>query len=800
MAIALKALLLHLILFFFASLAETNNPRKIYLVQMKVAGHRYGSSSGHQELLGEVLDDDSTVASALIYSYRESFTGFSARLTQNERQKLKRRREVLEVLRSRNLKPHTTRSWDFMNLTLAAKRNPEVESELVVAVIDSGIWPYSELFRSDSPPPPAWQNKCQNITCNKEIEKASYFGLAEGTMRGGVPNAKIAVYKICWRIRNKKGKEVLVCPQHKALEAIEDAIKDEVDVISYSQGLDYPVPMHKDCVSWAFLRAVEKDILISTSAGNFGPNYYAVVNGAPWVYNTINTFETQDSFYPLLLETESTRKRELIAESKDDLVSSNHKTDKGKDVFFDISEMTILDKAIEERAKGVIAVGGFSNYNESEKLQFPIASIFLDDKMGIGLWDYYEDKRNHSVKIHKTVEIPREEGWDPTIADLSSRGPNCDNFLANILKPDIAAPGLDIVAGWPENVNLLQVPANDYRHLRFNILSGTSMACPHATGLALYVKSFKPSWSPSAIKSALMTTSTEMLGLGNDFAYGSGQLNATKVLDPGLIYETKHQDYIDYICKQGYNTEKLRSHVGNHKINCSGTKIDQNADLNYPTMSARVKLNAEFSKVFYRTVTNVGDRNSTYLGEIKFRGEKSLWANITVNPKRLHFSELGETKTFTVNVTGKAEPNSKYSKDSFMIGNTWLTWTEMNGSRQVRSPIVIYSIIIDKESRACLSIAVVCSSRTLAPSPSDSKLRVYVVVVDRALYHNDCKKYEQLLRKVLHGRPSDLAPLHCYKNVMSGFAAALTAEEAEELKGENGVLSVIVDNIYDIQD
>lgn len=77
------------------------------------------------------------------------------------------RREVLQVSRSRNLKLHTTRSWDFMNLTLAAKRNPLAESDLVVAVIDSGIWPYSELFSSDSPPPLAWQNKCENITCNK---------------------------------------------------------------------------------------------------------------------------------------------------------------------------------------------------------------------------------------------------------------------------------------------------------------------------------------------------------------------------------------------------------------------------------------------------------------------------------------------------------------------------------------------------------------------------------------------------------------------------------------------------------
>lgn len=79
------------------------------------------------------------------------------------------RREVLEVLRSRNLKLHTTRSWDFMNLTLIAERNPKKESNLVVAILDSGIWPYSELFSSDSPPPLAWENKCEDITCNKYL-------------------------------------------------------------------------------------------------------------------------------------------------------------------------------------------------------------------------------------------------------------------------------------------------------------------------------------------------------------------------------------------------------------------------------------------------------------------------------------------------------------------------------------------------------------------------------------------------------------------------------------------------------
>lgn len=72
-------------------------------------------------------------------------------------------------------------------------------------------------------------------------------------------------------------------------------------------------------------------------------------------------------------------------------------------------------------------------------------------------------------------------------------------------QPDIAAPGLDIIAGYPKHVSVTGQQA-DKRYSAFNIVSGTSMSSPHAAGAAAFVKTFHPDWSPAAVKSALMTT------------------------------------------------------------------------------------------------------------------------------------------------------------------------------------------------------------------------------------------------------------------------------------------------------
>lgn len=88
------------------------------------------------------------------------------------------------------------------------------------------------------------------------------------------------------------------------------------------------------------------------------------------------------------------------------------------------------------------------------------------------------------------------------------------------------------------------------------MISGTSMAAPHIAGIAALVKQHHPHWSPAAIKSALMTTSsiidradrplqaqqysgseTLMLVPATPFDYGSGHVNPRAALDPGLIFD-----------------------------------------------------------------------------------------------------------------------------------------------------------------------------------------------------------------------------------------------------------------------
>lgn len=105
------------------------------------------------------------------------------------------------------------------------------------------------------------------------VKNSSLYGIAKGTARGGVPSARIAMYKVCW----SNG-----CSDMDVLAAFDDAIVDGVDVISLSLG-GASRDFFNDSVAIGAFHAMRKGILTSCAAGNEGPDLTTVENVAPWI-------------------------------------------------------------------------------------------------------------------------------------------------------------------------------------------------------------------------------------------------------------------------------------------------------------------------------------------------------------------------------------------------------------------------------------------------------------------------------------------------------------------------------------
>ena len=235
---------------------------------------------------------------------------------------------------------------------------------------------------------------------------------------------------------------------------------------------------------------------------------------------------------------------------------------------------------------------------------------------------------------------------------------------------------MDILAAWSQD-STVTGKEGDTRVVPYNIISGTSMSCPHASGAAAYVKSFHNDWSPAAIKSALMTTATPMSSTKNndaEFAYGSGHINPLKAVDPGLIYDAGEADYVSFLCGQGYNKMKLRIVTGNITT-CSAPNNATVWDLNYPSFALSSNVSGIIVRTFNRIVTNVGLGNSTYQANV-FSPSGLV---VDVSPSTLVFTTVGEKQSFLVTVTATI--------GSQMLSGS-LVWND--GVHNVTSPIVAF--------------------------------------------------------------------------------------------------------------
>ncbi|KAL2253470.1 UNVERIFIED_CONTAM: Subtilisin-like protease SBT4.3 [Sesamum indicum] len=676
----------------------------------------------HIKMLQEVVDG-SFLSHALVRSYKRSFNGFAASLTKKEQQRLASFSEVVSIFPSRTLWPQTTRSWEYMGLKENVNPNPNTGSDIVIGVLDSGIWPESESFsdKGFGPIPAKWKGVCnggKNFTCNKKlvgarfyttsvtdgdsardlnghgthtastaagnyVKNASLYGIAQGTARGGIPSARIAAYKVCGE----------GCRDADILAAFDDAIADGVDIITISIGSTIAINIRYDSIAIGSLHAMQKGILTVHSAGNGGFFPGSVISVAPWLFTigassidrgivtkvslgngktivgkAVNPFKMNGTEFPLAYgkdvtsECDETQARSCSPGCLDSKLVS------GKIVLCDSSDNVKV--VFSAGAAGTIVKSGVA-YDVSFIVPLPASLLLIDD---LKLVKDYINSANAAKAFISTSESIKNTNA-PLVASFSSKGPN--PIISDILKPDITAPGVEILAAYSP-LGSVSSFVSDKGSANYSILSGTSMSCPHAAGAAAYVKSVHPDWSPSAIKSAIMTTAWPMDPTKHkdaEFSYGSGHLNPINATNPGLVYETNEQDYIKLLCNIGYTIESIRKLFNNDSINCPKQVDATTNDFNYPSISLQVKNGVPFSASFTRTVTNVGPANSTYTARIN----KPANFNITVEPGTLSFKQLNEKKSFVVTVKGD-RITSMFSAS--------LVWSD--GIHSVRSPIVLY--------------------------------------------------------------------------------------------------------------
>ncbi|KAK8615273.1 hypothetical protein V6N13_069050 [Hibiscus sabdariffa] len=630
----------------------------------------YIPTSHHFSLL-QALFKQSSAENYLIRSYRRSFNGFAAKLTDEEAKKLASFKGVISVFPNKVYHLQTTRSWDFMGFNQTVKRNATAESNVVIGVIDSGIWPESDSFSDEGfgPPPQKWKGSCkggQNFTCNNKligarvyitdstrdtdghgthtasiaagnhIGNASFYGLAEGTTRGGVPSARIAAYKVC----NDQ-----VCTSENILAAFDDAIADGVDILTISLGSYTASEFYLDPIAIGAFHAAEKGILVMQSAGNSGPIAQTVVSVAPWMLSVAAS--TTDRFFI------------------DRVVLGNGKTLTG----FSVNSFSL------NRTK-VPLVYGLQASTECDETAARACMHGLDEAYAADALGSITQTSLGNISF--VVPLPSSALGTDDYRSLVSYLNSTNFFSLNVMQPDLSAPGVDILAAYspvaPPSSTLI-----DERRVKYNILSGTSMSCPHVAAVAAYVKTFHPDWSPSAIKSALITTASPMDPSKHpdaELAYGSGHVNPVKAINPGLVYDNAEGDNIRFLCSIGYSEDKIQAIAGTNSSCPKTSTLPRN--FNYPTLTALVKGGDSFTVNFQRTVTNVGVATSTYNATTS----SSSKLEVKVIPQVLSFKTLGEKKSYNVTVKGKALAEQSMASVS-------LTWSD--SIHNVRSPIVIHT-------------------------------------------------------------------------------------------------------------
>ncbi|XP_058763094.1 subtilisin-like protease SBT3 [Vicia villosa] len=557
---------LHFVIFTFA---QSDN----YIIHMDLSAMPKAFSNQHSwyhSTLSQVTttnDNLNSASSKIIYTYSNAMNGFSANLSPQDHESLKNSHGYVSSIPDLPLKLDTTHTPQFLGLNPYKGAWPASEygKDVIVGVIDTGVWPESESFKDDgiTEIPSKWKGKlCQfensdnSSFCNKKligarffnkgflarysnisstianttrdtaghgthtsttaagskVDGASFFGYANGTARGIASLSRVAIYKTVW---GEEGDAV----SSDIVAAIDAALSDGVDVLSMSLGYN-DVSLYDDAVAIATFSAMEKGVFVSTSAGNSGPSPQSLHNGSPWVINVAGGTSDREFYGNVTLGNGvsltglssyvgnfSATNIPVVfvdeCENPEELTKVKDKIVVCEDKKgYDVQSQFYY--AYTSRVVGAVFISNASQHDLSQFFWYPLPSIVINQKDGEIVKDYILRNSNSSKIQNMSFKMTYFRAKpSPKVDSYSSRGPS--NSCPYVLKPDITAPGTSILAAWPANIPVLDFGTKVYNNFKF--LSGTSMACPHVAGVAALLKGAHPDWSPAAIRSAMMTTS-----------------------------------------------------------------------------------------------------------------------------------------------------------------------------------------------------------------------------------------------------------------------------------------------------
>ncbi len=527
----------------------------------------------------------------------------------------------------------------------------------------------------------------------------SIAGTDLGSGSGMAPAAQIAAYKVCWFDEG--------CASAGLVAGIDQAVADGVDVINYSISGSSTLVVTPD--EMAFLGAADAGVFVSTSAGNSGDTVgrSSVAHNAPWTMTVAASTHDRGATKTVTLGDGSTYDGVGVG----DAVGPAPLVDSSDVGLPGVSQLAVdecwldadpavagvqptLDPALvadtivlcdrgtvarTEKSDAVDLAGGIgmiqANTTQAQSLNadfHTVPSIHVDSIAGVGIEAYLGTASAPTATISAQSTDPVVA---PEMAGFSSYGPALAGG-GDLLKPDITAPGVDVVAAYHENLTTGDP--------EFNSISGTSMSAPHIAGLGALMMGAFPDWSPMAVKSAMMTSASVLDTAGEPIQrggvdatpldFGAGEVVPGDAYNPGLVYDSSLVEWYAYACSIG----QLQLLSGGQAVcdNPAVPGIDP-SDLNYPSIAIGDLAGVQ---TVTRTVTNVSGAQATFTAEL----ETPPGLEVTVFPETLTLPADSEA-TYEVTFRQVDAPVNTYTFGS-------LTWA--SGETEVRSPLAIQPVAL----------------------------------------------------------------------------------------------------------